>query len=177
MGKRSDFLRVEKDFYRTFDPRAVAALAPHLVPGTRFAEVCAGDGVLIDQLEALGHKCVAAYDLEPQRADIVVADALALTADDLSQADCVITNTPWHRPTLHAFLRHYQPLKPMWALWDANWVWTKQSAPYIPGIKKIVAIGRLKWIEGTTMDAKDDCMWAYMEPGWAAGPTLIGRAE
>jgi len=176
MGKRSNFERVEKDFYRTFDPRAVAALAPHLAPNTKFAEPCAGDGVLIDQLEALGHVCTAAYDLQPNRHDIVQSDVLRLGRDHMNNADCAITNPPWSRPLLHGLLRHFQPMMPSWFLWDANWVWTRQSAPFIPGIKKIVAIGRLKWMEGTTMDAKDDCAWFYSEPGWTDGPTLIGRA-
>lgn len=54
MGKRSDFARRRNDLYRTFDPRAVAALLPHLGPFVWFYEPCAGDGVLVDQLEAVG---------------------------------------------------------------------------------------------------------------------------
>ena len=50
MGKRSTgFERRPRDFYST-PPKAVAPLLPHLVPNTRFAEPCAGDGQLIDYL-------------------------------------------------------------------------------------------------------------------------------
>jgi hypothetical protein len=39
MGKRSDFERIGKDFYRTIDTRASANLFPYLKYGTKFAEV------------------------------------------------------------------------------------------------------------------------------------------
>jgi len=175
MGKRSDFERIEKDYYRTFDPRAVAALAPHLAPNTKFAEPCAGDGILIDQLEALGHVCTAAYDLEPKRSDIARSDVLRLDRGHMNEADVAITNPPWSRPLLHALIGHFQPMMTSWFLWDANWVWTKQSRPYIDGIDRVVAIGRLKWMEGTKMDGKDDCCWYRLQPGHTDGPKLVGR--
>ena len=78
MAKRSDFARRKNDYYRTWDPRAVAALLPHLLPGTRFVEPCAGDGVLADQLEAAGHECMFASDIEPKREDVANVDALKL---------------------------------------------------------------------------------------------------
>ncbi len=63
MAKRSDgdFERIPNDLYRTWDPRAVRALLPHLAPRTRFVEPCAGAGDLIDQLvnanSGLHHVC------------------------------------------------------------------------------------------------------------------------
>lgn len=51
MGKRSNFPRIDKDFYSTIDPRAIPPLLAHLGEGVRYAEPCAGAGALIDLLE------------------------------------------------------------------------------------------------------------------------------
>ena len=80
-----------RDYWPT--PRkAVLPLLPHLEPGTRFTEPCAGNGALIDLLEEAGHQCETATDIAPQRDDILAVDALKLR-DPI--ADCVITNPPW----------------------------------------------------------------------------------
>ena len=52
MGKRSDFERVERDFYPT-PIEAVRPLVPHLPKRGLFAEPCAGDGRLIRHIETL----------------------------------------------------------------------------------------------------------------------------
>ena len=52
MGKRSDFERVERDFYPT-PIEAVRPLVPHLPKTGLFAEPCAGDGRLIRHIEQL----------------------------------------------------------------------------------------------------------------------------
>jgi tRNA G10 N-methylase Trm11 len=57
--------RHRNDFYRTIDVRAVAALMPHVPPGTLFLEPCAGDGSLIAMLEAAGLHCYGRFDLAP----------------------------------------------------------------------------------------------------------------
>ena len=57
MGKRSNFERVERDFYPTPLP-AVKALIPHIDFITNFIEPCAGDGSLVDHLESYDKKCV-----------------------------------------------------------------------------------------------------------------------
>ena len=43
MGRRSNFLRIDKDAYDT-PPKAVLPLLPHLHPGIRFIEPCGGKG-------------------------------------------------------------------------------------------------------------------------------------
>lgn len=45
MGKRSDFEKIDKDFYRTFDRRAVEPLIP-LIKGCKYVEPCYGLGDL-----------------------------------------------------------------------------------------------------------------------------------
>ena len=62
MGKRSDFDRAPRDFYPT--PReAVLPLLPHLGQRTLFSEPCAGDGALVDHLQAAGHLCIFESDI------------------------------------------------------------------------------------------------------------------
>lgn len=157
MSKRaSQFDRVDKDFYRTADPRAVAALLPHLAPATRFAEPCAGDGALIDQLVAAGHECVWACDIEPRREDIHENDA---TTCGLGDAEVYITNPPWSRTVLHPIILNLSDHAPTWLLFDADWAHTRQAAPFKERLRRVVSVGRLRWIPGTKMDGKDNCAW------------------
>ena len=156
MGKRSEFERIDKDYYRTIDKRAVEALAPHLLPRTRFCEPCAGAGDLMDQLTALGHVCARARDIDPQREDIERKDALTTLTGNI---DCFITNPPWSREILHPLIDFLSLQAPVWLLFDADWAHTKQSAPYMKWCSDIVSVGRLIWIPGTNTSGKDNCAW------------------
>lgn len=160
MGKRSEgFERSPKDFYRTWQRKAVLPLMPHLEPRTRFVEPCAGDGVLVDHLVALGHKCVLASDIEPQRGDIKRGDALQLRWDNPGRDDRWITNPPWTREIMQPLIEHLCRQAPGWFLFDADWVHTDQSIPLLPMLRKIVSVGRLRWIEGSAADGKDNSAW------------------
>lgn len=160
MGKRSDFQRIEKDYYRTIDRRAVEVLQPHLEPQTRFIEPCAGAGDLIDRLTFYGHICVSASDVEPQRADVEQRDAFQpMSPFEAGEASHIITNPPWSRPILHRMILTFIVLKPTWLLFDADWMHTKQASPFMAHCRKIVSVGRLLWIPGTTMTGKDNCAW------------------
>lgn len=173
MGKRSSFDRIEKDFYRTIDPRAVEALNPHLRAGTRFAEPCVGAGDLMDALIEKGHECYWHSDIADEESPIC---ALSLKSWHLHGADVIITNPPWSRPILHDLIMHLSGLKPAWLLFDADWAHTKQSAPYMPMCAKIVSVGRLLWIPGTKMTGKDNCAW-YLFDAAHVGPTeFVGRS-
>lgn len=84
MGKRSDFERHERDYYRT-PPSAVAPLLAHLPIMTHFIEPCAGDGALIDALEAVGHKCVCCRHRaagKQHTAKLLQQDAVYAKCDD-----------------------------------------------------------------------------------------------
>lgn len=152
MGKRSDFDRIEKDFYRTIDPRAVSALSPHLKPRSIFAEPCVGAGDLADSLEALGHDVQWRTDISEG------IDALDI--EYFGPIDGIVTNPPWSRPTLHRMIEHFTRTAPyVWLLFDADWSHTKQSKPYMDRCTDIVSAGRLIWIPGTTMSGKDNCAW------------------
>lgn len=171
MGKRSEFERRDRDFYPT--PReAVLPLLPFLRPGTRFCEPCAGDGALIDHLTAAGHHCAAAWDIEPQRADIERHDALQRLVGNI---DCFITNCPWDRTIFHALLLHLSDQHPTWLLIDADWMHTRQSAPFIPRCEAIVSVGRVKWIPGSKMTGKDNAVWLLVDARHHGGPRFYGR--
>lgn len=105
MSKRCAlFARRERDLYLT-PASAVAPLARHLLPGRRFVEPCAADGGLVRHFEALGHRCVGAFDIAPLAPSVQFADArdLDLRARGI-EADEFFTNPPWSRDLLHAII-------------------------------------------------------------------------
>ena len=159
MGKRSDFPRRERDFYPT-PKAAVAPLLKHLPPTSSFAELCAGDGALRDHLEDAGHYCFFACDIHPKALGIHEADATTdIEAVDIAYCDFIITNPPWSRPILHRMIPLFASWKPTWLLFDADWVHTKQSRPFLPYLHKIVSVGRVKWIENSKHTGKDNVCW------------------
>lgn len=168
-------VRNPRDLYRTFDTRAGKALLPHLPRSIAFAEPCAGHGDLIDQMEAAGHDCRFAMDIEPQREDIMQGNMFDIEPLELQGCDWIISNPPWRVDIAHSFMDHFMGMKPMAILFYADWLFTKQAARFIPRIKTVIAIGRLKWQEGTKMDGKDNAIWMITEPGWMDGPKLVGR--
>ncbi len=171
MGKRSDFARRDRDFYPT-PLKAVSPLLPHLNGAQRFCEPCAGGGQLVDHLESAGLECLLSCDIEPQRSDIVRQNALNIQVRGI---DCFITNPPWDRKTLHPLTLHLSDQHPTWLLFDADWMHTKQSAELITRCRKIVSVGRVKWIPDTTMTGKDNCCWYLFDRGRYT-PTFIGKS-
>lgn len=176
MGKRSDFQRVPRDFYPT-PAEAVVPLLRHLAPRTQFVEPCAGNGALIDHLEAAGHRCGAAYDIEPRRDGIVQLDALTLNRFALGLAwEVIITNPPWDRKVLHPLIEHLSDLGPTWLLFDADWSHTRQAAPFMPRLRRIVSVGRVKWIPDSPFTGKDNCAWHLFDKPTSTAATFYGRA-
>lgn len=167
MGKRSDFPRIAKDAYQTIDSRAVLRLLPHIRGVETFAEPCAGDGLLIRDLERCGLYCT-------YRGDIVTGQD-ALETDDYGNPDAIISNPPWSRPILHAMILHFQKIAPTWLLFDADWKETKQAAPFLPQCSHVVAVGRLIWIPGTNMSGKDNVSWYRFDARHSEGPRFIGQ--
>jgi hypothetical protein len=166
MGKRSNFKRREADFYPT--PRAaVVPLIPHLREIRTFAEPCAGDGDLIRHLESFGMRCVYAGDIRGGQD--------ALSTDSYGAADVIITNPPWSRDLMHRMIAHFSQIAPTWLLLDSDWAQTKQSAPFMPSCSDIVAIGRVKWIEGSKHTGKDNCAWYRFDARHAASSVFHCR--
>lgn len=171
MGKRSSFERIPRDAYDT-PAEAVAPLLPYLKPKTRFCEPCAGDGALVRHLEAAGHHCARAWDIEPRGPNIDKLDALNRL---IGNVDCFITNPPWDRRTLHPMILHFSAQHPTWLLFDADWMHTRQSAPFLPLLRRIVSVGRVKWIPDSAFTGKDNCAWYLFDAQTAAPAIFIGR--
>jgi hypothetical protein len=171
MGKRSSFPRRKHDLYETTDPRAVAPLIPHLPRRARYAEPCAGSGQLIRLLEPHA-ECVWASDLVPQ-ADPRIHETDGLSVG-LGDADMFITNPPWTRALLHALIVHLSDLAPCWMLFDADWAHTKQAQKFMPRCRKIVSVGRVKWIAGSKTSGKDNAAWyLFGRPAAGAAPLFF----
>jgi hypothetical protein len=162
MGKRSTFERVPRDFYPT--PReAVVPLLRHLPMQAHFIEPCAGDGALVEHLSGFGHHCAFGVDIEPRWPMAREGDARTMrynTAD----ASHFITNPPWSRATLHPIIENLSRQLPTWLLFDADWMHTRQAAPYLPLLRKIVSVGRVKWIPDSPFTGKDNCADQFYSP-------------
>lgn len=178
MAKRTTNEPRPRDFWPT-PIEAVKPLLPFLNSGTRFVEPCAGDGALIDHLTNAGHVCAAAWDIHPLRGDIVEADA---TTKLVGNIDCFITNPPWSRDILHPLITHLSGQAPTWLLFDADWVHTKQSIPLLPRLRKIVSVGRVRWIPDSPSVGYDNVAW-HLFDAWPSelpprnGCTFHGRTE
>ena len=140
-------------------------------------EPCAGDGTLIDHLEKNNMKCVFKSDIEPQRKDITKLNAFDIDIFMFMAADLIITNPPWDRKILHPLLLHFVGIIPTWLLFDADWIHTKQSVEYLPYLRKIVSVGRVKWIADSQNTGKDNCCWYYFDNySLNSTPKFFGRS-
>ena len=178
MGKRSNFERVDRDYYPT-PLAAVEPLIDHLPYAFDYVEPCAGDGRLVSHIGSLtqGHgQCIFMSDIEPQAEGIYQNDALSLSFGGYGVVDMCITNPPWDRSFLHPFIDHWIEICPTWLLFDADWMHTKQSSVLMTYCAKVVSVGRVKWIEGSKSSGKDNCAW-YLFDRNKLGPTeFYGRS-
>jgi len=182
LGKRSNFDRKEKDFYVT-QKSAFVPLVKHLPEfGFYYVEPCYGTGALKKLIWTYSvGSCVGMYDLYPElynNKHVIKADAR--TGRYNRGGDFFITNPPWDRSKkngeiLHKIIDNLAGQKPTWLLFDADWVHTKQSAPYMKYCVKVVSVGRVKWFEDSKHTGKDNCCW-YLFDKSHTGPTeFIGR--
>jgi hypothetical protein len=172
-SKGGNFTRNPRDFYPT-PLSAAEPLFNHLpLEGFTFAEPCAGDRALINHFESIGGYCVWASDIEPQREGIKTLDFNDLTSEDIAAADYIITNPPWDRKILHPMIEHFSQMKPTWLLFDADWMHTKQSAPYISYLSRMVSVGRVKWFGN--MSGKDNCVWYLFDKSYEQPTIFLGR--
>jgi len=161
MTKRASgkFKRRERDAYDTPET-AVYPLFPHL-PKTNFSvwEPCAGSGSLAQAL--MQHprcKFIRGTDIKPRNQYITREDAFDLW---LCEADVIVTNPPWDRPTLHRMIEHFRKLAPTWLLIDANWMHTKQASSHLEYCHRIVSIGRISWMENRQSGFDDSCWYLF----------------
>lgn len=174
MGKRSYFARLEKDAYQTIDARAFPPLVPHIRP-LRYAEPCVGEGKLVEGFKNVmpGLSCTYSNDIDNGECAITGSGL----DDNRKDYDYIICNPPWGRKLLHPMIERFSALAPTFLLFDANWAFTKQAKPYLRRCYKIVTIGRLVWIPGTTMSGKDDCAWFCFDPNHDGSPPLFYGRE
>jgi len=178
MDKRSDgtFPRMKGDFYPT--PReAVEPLIPHLPKGKfTFAEPCAGDGILAKHLSKLTEARAYAtimMDIVPKSNFVERGDALEFRCP--SDTDYIITNPPWTRQLLHPMIDLFASQKPTWLLFDADWMHTVQAGPYLDYCRRIVAVGRVKWIPDSPSVGKDNAAWYLFDKNAVGGTFFFGR--
>jgi hypothetical protein len=166
MGKRSNFERRDADFYVT--PRlAVVPLIPFLKGIRTFAEPCAGDGALIRHLQGFGLYCVYSGDIRTGQ------DALAINS--YGTVDAIVTNPPYTRDLMHLLIAHFQRIAPTWLLLESDWAQTKQATPFMATCSDIVAIGRVRWIEGSKHTGKDNYAWYRFDAAHTTGPVFHCR--
>jgi hypothetical protein len=164
MGKRTSFPRRERDDYAT-PQAAVIPLLRLLEPGTRFIEPCAGDGELVGHLRYAGHVCVGAYDLPTD----------ARTARYAIDSDTIfVTNPPW-RPQfgMATMIANLSDQRPLWALIYTDWLFTLRATPYLPRLREVVVVGRMKWIPGTKHAGFENCCWCLFDRPQALVPAPI----
>lgn len=175
MAKRSTgtFKHRKNDFYPT--PReAVVPLLPHLPNKFTFYEPCAGDGRLVLHLQDLsGGISTGHTDIDPVCSWVGQADAFSVQVP--TATDFVITNPPWTRSLLHPMIEHFAEQCPTWFLFDADWIHTKQSIPYLSMCEKIVSIGRVKWIEDSPHTGKDNSCWYLFDKKNRGKTVFYGR--
>jgi hypothetical protein len=176
MGKRSTFKRRKNDLYRT-PGEAIPALAHHLPDRFRFAEPCAGNGLLSDHLQRVGGSAMFLGDQVPGRGDVTQQDALGWRVNDRPRrhVDYIITNPPWSRALLHPMICHFSAQRPTWLLFDADWMHTVQSARFNTMLRKVVSVGRLKWIPGSKSTGKDNCAWYLFDQNTNGATEFVGR--
>jgi hypothetical protein len=167
VGKRSDFDRTPQDWYAT-PAKAVDPLLPHLSPGTRFIEPCAGDGALIRHLEAAGHVCVHASDIALRAPGIVQDDAATTVAHE---GAAWISNPPWRWDLLAPIIENLSAQLPTWLLLDADIIHNIRMAPLMERCQRIVSIGRVQWIADTKQAGKSNAIWALFHA--VPGPCLF----
>jgi hypothetical protein len=167
MGKRSEYKRIERDNYTT-PVAAVIPLLPHLAPRTRFIEPCAGAGKLVEHLTLARHVLVRAYDLP---------DDARSHRYDIPAGAIIVTNPPlWGRPGLREIIVNLSDQAPAWLLMPGDWLFNLSSAPLIPRLRTVAAIGRVKWIPDSPYTSKDNCAWMLFErPSAWAQTRFVGR--
>ena len=160
----SKFKRVPSDLYETWDPRAVLPLVPHLPESLTYIEPCCGHGALIRQLDGLGYTCAMASDVTSSRVrDNIVRDATTYDFGVFAGAT-IVTNPPYQWPILSRILDNTAAVKTVWLLLPADYMHNQRMALYMARCSKVVAVGRLKWIKGSTSDSTKNFAWYCFGP-------------
>jgi hypothetical protein len=162
MGKRSDFPRRPQDDYAT-PLAALKPLLPHLDPKLMIIDPCPGEYCLVNHLND--------------------GDFFAIGLPGDARTTCYdiplvfVTNPPWTRSILHPIIENLSNQATTWLLFDADWMHCKQSIPYLPRLRQIVSVGRVKWIPDSPYTGKDNCAWhMFGTPVSGNSTRFYGRA-
>ena len=168
MSKRKDgrFKRNERDFYPT-PAKAVMPLLPHLKPGTRFIEPCAGEGHLVGHLKRVGHVLVGASICPSTRDRRAMTSRTPISSSPIRRTAA----RPATKISCLRFLVNLSNQAPLWALVDGDWLFTRASAPFMPRLVTVIAIGRVRWIAAQRATASTTMPGACST---ARGPTVRG---
>ena len=160
MGKRSDFERIERDFYPTIDPSAIEPVKQFLT-GKSYYEPCCGEGHLIDLLSPFAN-CIGSSDLEK--------DALTLKLSDLIEEDetgqikhhqysaLFVTNPPYKWKDLEPLLSYLPTIFPTMLLLPSDVMHNKRMGKFMKQCRCVWSVGRLYW-QGNKIRGKDNYAW------------------
>ena len=158
-ARQSRFEKKARSAYDTIDPRAVAALRPHIRHLTRFIEPCAGKGDLVSQLQAIGLECIDQFDIAPRAEGIRQQDALEWQGP-LFNRPAIITNPPFYWPLVGDLIRHWVlQADSVWVLLPANFAHRATRADLMRSCRAIVSIGQLRWEPGSKHKSVDLFAW------------------
>lgn len=180
MSKRTPGLERRKHDKWHTPLKPATLLFPHLAPGVKIVEPCAGNGALIHSLARGGFECVYACDVKPEKparhidVEIEQRDALTLRACHIQKGAVIATNPPWTRSLMHPLIFHLTKLAPSWFLFDADWMHTAQAAEMLDRCSMIVSAGRVKWIAKSKGVGYDNCAWYLFERHHTGGPRFVG---
>jgi hypothetical protein len=168
LGKRSLFERIDRDKYAT-PAKAVEPLLRCLKPRTRFIEPCYGNGDLARVLMAAGHRLMEVHDLP--------TDARVHPYSPVPSV-IFITNPPyWGRPAdLHPLIENLSDQAPTWLLLSADWLFNRSSGPLTRRLRRIVAVGRVKWIPDSPHTGMENAAWLLFDRPKSRAGFFVGRA-
>ena len=157
ISNKKSFKRNARDFYPT-PYEAVLPLLPYLNKGTIFTEPCAGDYRLSEHLIKHNHVCENAFDIEPQDSRVICKNAL-----DIKQAKMFITNPPFYSGILYSMIDHLRSIAPTWLLLPSDKAYNKTFGRFMNYCSNMIAVGRVRWIEGSKMASTDNFAWYKFE--------------
>ena len=167
MGKRSAFERIPRDLYDT-PFQAVVPLLGVLKYRSRFIEPCFGEGALARSLIACSHRLVEAHDLP--------TDARAYSYSP-APGVIFITNPPyWGQPAdLHPLIENLSDQAPTWLLMPSDWLFNRSSGPLTIRLRRIVAVGRVRWIPGSASVGMENAAWLLFDRPAKRTGFFVGR--
>jgi hypothetical protein len=167
MGKRSRLGRTPHDFYETpFE--AVRPLLRVLPRGLTFVEPCAGGGAIVRALEETGRICIGQFDRERDARHALYP---------MAAGDMFVTNPPyWGRPAeLHPLIENLSDQAPTWLLLPSDWLFNASSGPLTMRLRRIVAVGRVKWFPLSSSSSMDNAAWLLFDRPKRTAGFFVGR--